>query len=318
MSPRGRGGGRRRPHLAQATARCPARRIRPPHAQLRPGGIGLVDPAVGIVVEAGEFGKAVAAGGSESSRPSSMRPLALRSKARKPLPLTSGIFSWCRRYPDRSRSAPPEAAAGAAEVEHQWILQALVAGAHTDRHRLGVAARHLEAELETDLGTVRGAHHAGGARRQSSRSRWKRLLKSYSSRSRRAVRQPGRSYPVCAGLIARLGGVGRLQVAHAEAPHRLAGEELDHADQHGEARIVFDCLLGDRVHRRSRALGRQGVLARRRAPPPGLRARRCGAGIARALARLRALTGLQRLGETVRDWSSTLDAVTFMAKASQR
>ena len=106
---------------------------------------------------------------------------------------------------------------------------------------------------------------------------------------------------VCAGLIARLGGVGRLQVAHAEAPHRLAGEELDHADQHGEARIVFDCLLGDRVHRRSRALGRQGVLARGgERHHRGLRALRCGAGIARASPDFEALTGLQRLGETVR------------------
>ena len=105
-----------------------------------------------------------------------------------------------------------------------------------------------------------------------------------------------------AALVPRLGGgLGGLQVAHAEAPHRLAGQELDHADQHGEARIVFDRVLRHRIHGRGRVLGRERALARggdlhRRA----LRASRCGTGVRCAAPDFEALAGLERLGETVR------------------
>ena len=275
-----------------------------PQPQLRPRRVRLVDPAVAIVVERGEFGEAVAAGRAEELAAVVDAAVGVAIEGEEAAAAQQWqLFPAAVAVEIEVEAHVRQGRCRAAEVQHQRVLQALVAGTQAERHRLGVAARHREAELEADLGAVGGAHHARSAEAQLLGLGVGGVEVVRHAEADAARRLPGPAADLaraCQIVCRQRDRRARLERAQIEATHRLAGQELDHAHQHGQARITVDRVFRDRVHRADLGLRAQCGLGgrgdlHRPAPglPPGCRASR------RIAPELEALARFERLREAV-------------------
>lgn len=135
-----------------------------PQAQLTEGRIGLVDPAIAVGVERGEFGKAVAAHRAEQL-PAIVDAAVVVAVEGQKAPAANRqrqlvLRAVCVEVKGKARIRQARAAAG--KVKHQRVFQA--AGCATfdvERKALTETALHLESHVEADLPPIGRAHHAG-------------------------------------------------------------------------------------------------------------------------------------------------------------